>query len=179
MKCLTGLLPVFVAIGVLVGCVEETLQEAAPPGADPVVAAQPIAPEPVVSPLVRYAQDPQTIVTRSGDAVLLNYFCGTIAGRPCDDQLMAQLAQWGFADGKTVVDLAAAATLSTATPVAPDPAKPVSDEEFVAAAYKAVLGREPDNAGFTNNLALLKTNNDRTQVLLGLIQSDEFKARPY
>lgn len=180
MKRSIGLLPIFVATGILAGCAEDAPEVAAPAVADTVATSQPIAPEPaVVSPLVRYAQDPDLIVTRAADSILLNYFCGTTYRQPCDDQAIARLAQWGFEDGKTVVDLAKAATMATAKPDAIDPTTNVSDEEFVAAAYRAVLGREADDAGLKNNLALLQVNKDRTQVLAGLIQSDEFKARPY
>lgn len=179
MKRATQLLLFFIASGVLASCEEGPSQDDAATRSSKTEVAQPKAPEAAFSPLVRYAQDPHMNVTMSGDAVLLNYFCRTLSGQPCDDQSMARLALWGFSEGKTVVDLANAATLSAAIPTATDSATLVSDEKFVASAYRTVLGREPDHAGNKNNLALLEANKNRIQVLLGLIQSDEFKARPY
>ena len=54
----------------------------------------------------------------------------------------------------------------------------LSNEDYVRVAYKAILGRDPDAAGLSGNVAIL--NNGRTpenerQVLANIYNSDEFK----
>ncbi len=49
-----------------------------------------------------------------------------------------------------------------------------SDEAFVTDCYRAVLGREPDEAGLQHWLGLLKEGADRAEVLEGFTGSKEF-----
>ena len=49
-----------------------------------------------------------------------------------------------------------------------------SDEAFVTDCYRAVLGREPDEAGMQHWLGILKEGADRAEVLKGFTDSKEF-----
>lgn len=50
-------------------------------------------------------------------------------------------------------------------------------ETFVRAAYRALLGREPDAVGMRSHMALLRSGRDPRLLLLGLAKSPEATAR--
>ena len=52
-----------------------------------------------------------------------------------------------------------------------------SHEQLVAALYHGILGREPDPAGFRDNLALLRAGEPLERVIRCFIASPEFRAR--
>lgn len=52
-----------------------------------------------------------------------------------------------------------------------------NDEQFVHAAYRLLLGREPDPAGFADQVWALQQGASRTQCLDAMIHSDEFQSR--
>lgn len=51
------------------------------------------------------------------------------------------------------------------------------DRTFVRAAYRALLGREPDSDGCTQNVAALAGGAAREQVLSAILQSEEYQLR--
>lgn len=59
-----------------------------------------------------------------------------------------------------------------------DPLLDVADDaEFVRAAYRELLGREPDAGGFEYHLGLLRDGADRESVLERFTSSEEYRAR--
>ncbi|URD50129.1 DUF4214 domain-containing protein [Chroococcidiopsis sp. CCNUC1] len=50
----------------------------------------------------------------------------------------------------------------------------LSDREFLVDAYRKLLGREADEDGLKHYIKLLQTGYSRTDVLMSLVQSDEF-----
>ncbi len=51
------------------------------------------------------------------------------------------------------------------------------DEEFVAAAYRAILGRAPDAGGLNNYVAQVRSGVNKLQIVVELAQSAECRSR--
>ena len=53
-----------------------------------------------------------------------------------------------------------------------------ADEDYLWAAYKVALGREPDEGGALSNLTFIKDGGDRKTMLRSMLESQEFKNLP-
>jgi hypothetical protein len=58
-----------------------------------------------------------------------------------------------------------------------DDANELSMEDVLNAAYKGLLGREPDETGFGHYLIELQNGTPLSEVIRDLIRSSEFRAR--
>ena len=50
-----------------------------------------------------------------------------------------------------------------------------SDEDYLKAAYRVALGRDPDEGGAADNLTFIQDTGNRKQMLRSLLESVEFK----
>ena len=53
----------------------------------------------------------------------------------------------------------------------------MTSEEYVAALYRLALGREPDSVGLANWLDFMASSGDPVQILGGLLDSEEYRAK--
>lgn len=112
---------------------------------------------------------------RDGD--LVQRFCKNTTGAACPADIAGKLKAFGFADNQTGIDLAYAFVLMAADAKDGKPDLASSDEDYLAAAYRVALGREPDEGGATSNLAFIKEKGERKLMLRSLLESQEFKSQ--
>jgi hypothetical protein len=127
--------------------------------------------------LVAYSKDITQKIDLGKNADLVQYFCSSSMQQPCPADIVARLKDYGFTSESDGVDLAYRFTLMAADAKDGSADKTTSDEDFFVAAYKTVLGREPDTEGAKANLALIKDSGQRKTVLRGMLQSREFQSR--
>jgi hypothetical protein len=127
--------------------------------------------------LVAYSKDITQKIDLGKNADLVQYFCQTSMQQPCPADIVARLKNYGFNGESDGVDLAYRFTLMAADAKDGNADKTASDEDFFVAAYKTILGREPDNEGAKANLELIKNSGQRKTVLRGMLQSREFQSR--
>ncbi len=144
-------------------------------GPDPkaIAAAQPATGE----DLVAYSQNITDAVRLDKDAKLLQFFCRNTSGQPCPPDIAAKLEVYGFKGHGSAVDLAYAFAMMAADAKDGEMDKTSTNQDFLAAAYRVVLDRAPDESGAMTNLAFLSEGGDRKTLLRSLLQSDELRSK--
>jgi hypothetical protein len=127
--------------------------------------------------LVAYSKAITQKIDLGKNADLVQYFCHTALQQACPADIATRLKDYGFTGESDGVDLAYRFTLMAADAKDGAADKTASDEDFFAAAYKTILGREPDNEGAKANLDVIKNGGQRKTVLRGMLQSREFQSR--
>ena len=109
------------------------------------------------------------------DGALIQRLCKNMSNAPCPPDTIEKLKAFGFETGKTGVDLGYAFVLMAADAKDGVADQKSSDEDFVVAVYRVILGREPDPEGEAHHLRLLKDQGmDRKAMVLGFLKSAEF-----
>lgn len=110
------------------------------------------------------------------NADLAQRFCKNLLSTPCPSDLVAKLEAYGFRGEGTGVELAAAFSNMEADILDGQTDQKSDPETFMRAAYKVILGREPDQEGAKVNLRFIKESGERNQLLRAMLQSPEFKS---
>ena len=125
--------------------------------------------------LAQYSSNITDIVSLGGNADLVQRFCKNAWATKCPGDVAGKLGEFGFASGGSGVDLAAAFVVWVADEKDANPDLSSTDEDFLWAAYKVVLAREPDEGGALSNLQFIKDGGDRKALLRSMLESQEFK----
>lgn len=125
--------------------------------------------------LAEYSSNITDIVSLGGNADLVQRFCKNAWATKCPADVAVKLGEFSFASGGSGVDLAAAFVMWAADEKDANPDLSSSDEDFIWAAYRVVLGREPDAGGALSNLQFIKDGGDRKTLLRSMLESQEFK----
>ncbi len=125
--------------------------------------------------LSTYARNIAETVDIASNSDLVQRFCRNGLGGPCPDDIMQQLADHGYVGGGTGVDLAHVFVVIVADRKDGDPDMISTDEDYLYAAYRVALGRDPDSGGAQDNLRFIQDTGNRKQMLRSLLQSEEFK----
>lgn len=156
-----GLVGVVVAIALLPGCggnPEDAIVKADAASGDK---------------LRTYSENITEAVDIAASSDLVQRFCKNGLGGPCPANITATLKAYGFAGSG--VDLAHAFTQIVADIKDGNPDFSSSDEDYLYAAYRVTLGRDPDTGGAQDNLRLIQDTGERKTMLRSLLQSLEFK----
>ncbi|MDZ4761011.1 MAG: DUF4214 domain-containing protein [Alphaproteobacteria bacterium] len=142
----------------------------------------PSAPAVTVEPasggaLAEYAENINDGADRRRDAPLYEYFCLNALGMACPADIEARLETYAVAGAASRVDLADSFTRLAAAETKGDPAALLSEEEYLTAAYRVVLGRPADPGGLAENLSFLERTGERNTVLRSMLQSSEFRSQ--
>lgn len=143
-------------------------------GGDPgeaVAKAQPAAGD----ALNTYSRNIAETVDISANPDLVQRFCRNGLGGACPADITVRLEQAGYTAGGTGVDLAHAFVVMVADAKDANPDLSASDEDYLAAAYRVALGRDPDAGGAQENLRFIQDTGDRKAMLRSLLQSEEFR----
>ncbi len=154
---------VFAASIMLVGCEKDP--------SDAVAKAKPAGGE----ALATYAGGMADTVDLSANADLVQRFCKNGLGGPCPADIAARLKDAGFANGGTGVDLAHVFVTLVADKKDGEADFSSSDEDYLFAAYRVALGRDPDAGGAKDNLIFIQDTGERKTMLRSLLTSEEFK----
>ena len=154
-----------------VSCAAFALLAACSDGTKEIAAAEPSS----GAKLEEHSRTISRSVTLAGDADLVQRFCKNTTGAACPADIADKLKAFGFADNQTGVDLAYSFVLMAADAKDGNPDLSSSDEDFLAAAYRVALAREPDEGGAQANLSFIKEKGERKQMLRSLLESQEFK----
>jgi len=125
--------------------------------------------------LDEYARNIAETVDIAANPDLVQRFCKNGLGAPCPADITTKLGEYGYASGGTGVDLAHAFAVMIADQKDGDPDLTVTDETYLASAYRVALGRDPDEAGAVDNLRFIQDTGNRKQMLRSLLQSEEFR----
>jgi hypothetical protein len=125
--------------------------------------------------LETYAKNIAETVDLAGSADLVQRFCKNGLGGPCGTDINARLTEYGYASGGTGVDLAHAFVMMIADQKDANPDLIATDEDYLFAAYRVALGRDPDQGGSQDNLRFIQDTGNRKQMLRSLLQSEEFR----
>lgn len=128
--------------------------------------------------LTDYSRDITNTVDLGADAALVQRFCMNAFAARCPADLVQKLEANGYVSGGTGVDLAAAFAVWAADDKDGNPDLASSDEDYLWAAYKVALGREPDQGGALSNLEFIKSPSGSRKIMLrSLLESQEFKGQ--
>jgi hypothetical protein len=125
--------------------------------------------------LEAYSRDITRSVRLGKDAALVQRFCKNATGVACPPDIAEKLKTFGFVDNLSGVDLAYAFVVMLADVKDGTADQSSSDEDFLAAAYRVVVAREPDQAGALSNLKYIKDTGERKSMLRSMLESEEFK----
>lgn len=125
--------------------------------------------------LAQYSASITDIVSLSANADLAQRFCQNAFAARCPADVGTKLGEFGFASGGSGVDLANAFIVWVADEKDGNADLASKDEDYLWAAYKVALAREPDEGGAKSNLAFIKDGGDRKGMLRSLLESREFK----
>ena len=128
--------------------------------------------------LAQYSAGITDIVSLNANADLAQRFCKNAFAARCPADVGTKLGEFGFASGGTGVDLANAFIVWVADERDGNADLASKDEDYLWAAYKVALAREPDEGGANSNLAFIKDGGDRKSMLRSLLESREFKTLP-
>lgn len=161
--------PAIIMVSVLAACLLSSC------GGDPT--AQLAAAEPATGDrLTEYSQNITNTVDLGADAALVQRFCKNALAAACPADVVQKLEASGYVGGGTGVDLAAAFTVWIADEKDSNPDLSASDEDYLWAAYKVVLAREPDAGGAQTNLEFIRSPNGNRKIMLrSMLESQEFK----
>lgn len=143
------------------------------PGPEAIATAKPAT----GSELADFAKNVTKKVKLGRDASIVQYFCHTATGAGCPADIASKLAAYGFKSDSDGVDLAYVFASMAADAKDGKTDKSSTDEDFLAASYRVVLGREPDEGGAKTNLAFVKDTGQRKTMLRSMLESPEFKAK--
>lgn len=124
--------------------------------------------------LQTYSQNISETVDLAASPDLVQRFCKNGLGAACPADITDKLKDNGYASG-TGVDLAQAFVVMLADQKDGETDLSSSDEDYVLAAYRVALGRDPDEGGAADNLTYIRDTGNRKQMLRSLLESDEFK----
>jgi hypothetical protein len=128
--------------------------------------------------LHQYSESIGEKVSRAKDAALYEYFCTTTFGTPCPSDIDARLEGARSGPGDSIVDVADSFVRLRALADRPTPSEdPVSNAEYVAAAYHVILNRAHDQAGYDSHVSYLERDGERKIVLRKFFESPEFKSK--
>lgn len=122
-----------------------------------------------------YSRNIAETVDIAANPDLVQRFCKNGLGGPCPDDITDKLKEYGYGGGGTGVDLAHSFVVMVADQKDANPDLSASDEDYLFAAYRVALGRDPDEGGARDNLAFIQDTGNRKQMLRSLLQSQEFK----
>ena len=125
--------------------------------------------------LAEYSSGITDIVSLGGNADLVQRFCKNAFAGACPADVATRLGEVGFMSGGSGVDLANAFVVWVADEKDGNADLSSSDEDYLWAAYKVALAREPDEGGALSNLTFIKDGGDRKQMLRSMLESQEFK----
>jgi Domain of unknown function (DUF4214) len=125
--------------------------------------------------LEEYSRNISETVDLVANPDLVQRFCKNALGATCPADITETLKANGYAGGGTGVDLAQAFVVMLADTKDGEPDLSSSDEDYLFAAYRVALGRDPDEAGAADNLTFIQDTGNRKQMLRSLLESDEFK----
>lgn len=108
-------------------------------------------------------------------ASLVQRFCWNAFAARCPEETKGRLEESGLSWGGTGVDLAYAFVRWIADEQDGRPDLNSSDEDYLRAAYRVALGREPDQGGARSNIAFIKDGGGRKLMLRSLLESPEFR----
>jgi hypothetical protein len=139
-----------------------------------VTQAQPLAGE----KLQAYSRDITDKVKIGNDAGFVQYFCQNVFSGPCPADIGEKLKPYGFSgDTTSGVDLGYAFSMMAADQIDGTPDYVCDDPTFIRGAYRAIFGREPDDAGGRGNLAFIVDTGQRRTLARAMLQSPEFRTR--
>ena len=124
-----------------------------------------------------YARNIAETVDIAANPDLVQRFCLNGLGAACPEGITDKLKEFGYASGGTGVDLAHAFVVMVADQKDGNPDLLVTDEDYLASAYRVALGRDPDTGGASDNLRFIQDTGNRKAMLRTLLQSEEFKAQ--
>jgi hypothetical protein len=112
-------------------------------------------------------------------AALVQRFCMNMSGAACPPDTPGRLSTYGFTDGQTGVDLGHAFVKMAADEKDGTPDQSSTDGDFIIAAYRVVLAREPDPGGAAHYAQFLAQpgENRRGEMMLVFLKSPEFLAK--
>lgn len=151
-----------VALGLVAGCGDADVAPSAPATGDAVD---------------QYSRNITEGVSLGNDAELVQLLCVNTTGAACPADIGETLKSFGYSDGGTGVDLAYAFTLMAADAKDGQADQASTDEDFLSAAYRVALAREPDAGGAQANLAFIKDTGQRKTMLRSLLESEEFRSK--
>ena len=125
--------------------------------------------------LAEYSSGITDIVSLGGNADLVQRFCKNAFAGACPADVATRLGEFGFMSGGSGVDLANAFVVWVADEKDGNADLASADEDYLWAAYKVALGRDPDEGGALSNLAYIKDGGDRKNMLRSMLESQEFK----
>lgn len=124
--------------------------------------------------LQTYSENISETVDLAASPDLVQRFCRNGLGTPCPADITEQLKDNGYVSG-TGVDLAQAFVVMLADKKDAETDQSSSDEDYLYAAYRVALGRDPDEGGAADNLTFIQDTGNRKQMLRSLLESEEFK----
>lgn len=127
--------------------------------------------------LTEYSRNISETVDLAANPDLVQRFCKNGLGGPCPANIDDQLKDYGYAGKGTGVDLAHAFALIVADKKDGNPDYSASDEDYLYAAYRVALGRDPDQGGAQDNLRFIQDTGNRKTMLRSLLESEEFKGQ--
>lgn len=125
--------------------------------------------------LAEYAGGITDIVSLGDNADLVQRFCQNAFAARCPADVGTKLGEFGYASGGSGVDLANAFVVWIADEKDGNADLASKDDDYLWAAYKVALAREPDGDGAVSNLDFIKDGGDRKGMLRSLLESQEFK----
>lgn len=122
-----------------------------------------------------YAKNIAETVDLAANPDLVQRFCKNGLGGACPSDITEKLKEFGYASGGTGVDLAHAFVMMVADGKDGNPDLIATDEDYLHAAYRVALGRDPDAGGAQDNLRFIQDTGNRKAMLRSLLQSEEFQ----
>ena len=122
-----------------------------------------------------YAKNIAETVDLAANPDLVQRFCKNGLGGACPPDITEKLTEFGYAKGGTGVDLAHSFVMMVADGKDGNPDLSATDEDYLFAAYRVALGRDPDEGGARDNLQFIQDTGNRKAMLRSLLQSEEFQ----
>jgi hypothetical protein len=126
--------------------------------------------------LAEYSSNITDIVSLGSNADLVQRFCKNAFAAVCPADVATRLGEFGFVSGGSGVDLANAFVVWVADEKDGNADLSSTDEDYLWAAYKVALSREPDESGALSNLTFIKDGGARRTMLRSMLESQEFKS---
>ena len=124
--------------------------------------------------LEAYSQNISETVDLVASPDLVQRFCKNTFGAACPADVTDKLKENGYVSG-TGVDIAQAFVVILADQKDGEIDQSSSDEDYLTAAYRVALGRDPDEGGAKDNLTYIQDTGNRKQMLRSLLESEEFR----
>jgi hypothetical protein len=127
--------------------------------------------------LETYSRNISETVDLAANPDLVQRFCKNGLGAACPEDITAKLTEYGYSKSGTGVDLAHAFVLMVADQKDGEVDFSASDEDYLFAAYRVALGRDPDEGGARDNLIFIQDTGSRKTMLRSLLESAEFRGQ--